>query len=90
MLNLGLRQRVEVSPEGEVIAKSSNKGWRRSIYVLQRRKTPVTMLEVFDLPPMSPNCIERRQSTVPTQALQMMNSEVLREHSRYLSWPADR
>jgi hypothetical protein len=68
-----------------VIAKGSNKGWRRSIYVLQRRKTPVTMMEVFDLPPMAPNCIERRQSTVPTQALQMMNSEVLHEHSRYLS-----
>src|SRR5262249_20866648 len=26
-----------------------------------------------------------RQSTVPTQALQMMNSEVLREQSRYFS-----
>jgi hypothetical protein len=76
---------VEINPEGEVIAKGSNKGWRRSIYVLQRRKTPLTMMEVFDLPPMAPNCIERRQSTVPTQALQMMNSEVLREHSRYLS-----
>jgi len=76
---------VEVSPEGEVIAKGSNKGWRRSIFVLQRRKTPLTMMEVFDLPPMAPNCIERRQSTVPTQALQMMNSEVLHEHSRYLS-----
>jgi hypothetical protein len=76
---------VEVNPEGEVIAKGSNKGWRRGIYVLQRRKTPVTMMEVFDLPPMAPNCIERRQSTVPTQALQMMNSEVLHEHSRYLS-----
>ena len=76
---------VEVSPEGEIIAKGSNQGWRRGIYVLQRRKTPLTMMEVFDLPPMAPNCIERRQSTVPTQALQMMNSEVLREHSRYLS-----
>jgi len=43
------------------------------------------MLEVFDLPPMSPNCIERRQSTVPTQALQMMNSDVLQEHSRYFA-----
>jgi len=75
---------VETSPEGEVIAKGLNQGWRRSIYVLQRRKTPLTVMEVFDLPPMSPNCIERRQSTVPTQALQMMNSEVLRGHSRYL------
>ena len=76
---------IETNPEGEVIAKGSNKGWRRGIYVLQRRKTPLTVMEVFDLPPMAPNCIERRESTVPTQALQMMNSDVLREHSRYLS-----
>ena len=59
-------------------------GWRRSVYVLQRRKTPVTILELFDLPPMSPNCVDRRQSTVPTQALQMMNSDLLQQHSRYL------
>jgi hypothetical protein len=85
MTQFGPPAEVEVNPEGEVIAKGSNQAWRRSIYVLQRRKTPVTMMEVFDLPPMAPNCIERRQSTVPTQALQMMNSEVLREHSRYLS-----
>ncbi|PYV88068.1 MAG: hypothetical protein DMG05_16185 [Acidobacteria bacterium] len=76
---------VEVKPEGEVVANGTKARWRRSIYVLQRRKTPVTMLEVFDLPPMSPNCIERRQSTVPTQALQMMNSDVLQEHSRYFA-----
>jgi hypothetical protein len=53
--------------------------------VLQRRKTPVTILELFDLPPMSPNCVERRQSTVPTQALQMMNGDLLQQHSRYLA-----
>jgi Protein of unknown function (DUF1553)/Protein of unknown function (DUF1549)/Planctomycete cytochrome C len=75
---------VEVKPEGEVVAKGTKTGWRRSVYVLQRRKTPVTMLELFDLPPMSPNCVERRQSTVPTQALQMMNSDLLQQHSRYL------
>jgi hypothetical protein len=32
---------------------------------------------------MSPNCIERASSTVPTQALQMMNSGVVRDHARY-------
>ena len=76
---------VDVKPGGEVVAKGTKAGWRRSIYVLQRRKTPMTMLDVFDLPPMSPNCIERRQSTVPTQALQMMNSDVVQEHSRYFA-----
>ena len=76
---------VEIKPEGEVVAKGTKTGWRRSVYVLQRRRTPMTMLEVFDLPPMSPNCIERRQSTVPTQALQMMNSDAVQERSRYFA-----
>ena len=76
---------VDVRPEGEVVAKGSKIGFRRSVYVLQRRRTPMTMLDVFDLPPMSPNCIERRQSTVPTQALQMMNSDAVQERSRYFA-----
>ena len=62
-----------------------NNGWRRAIYVLQRRTTPMTMLEVFDLPPMSPNCIERANSTVSTQALQMMNCRDDRERARFLA-----
>ena len=76
---------IEIKPEGEIVAKGTKAGWRRSVYVLQRRQAPVTILDVFDLPPMSPNCIERRQSTVPTQALQMMNSDLMQQHSRYLA-----
>lgn len=76
---------IEVRPDGEVVAKGSQAGWRRSIYVLQRRKTPVTLLEIFDVPPMSPNCIQRPQSTVATQALQMRNGELLQQHARYLA-----
>ena len=78
--------KVEMKASGEVDGQGSHqKGWRRSIYVLQRRTTPATILEVFDLPPMSPNCIQRGYSTVATQALQMTNSPVVREHSRYLA-----
>jgi hypothetical protein len=75
---------VEARAGGEIVAKGSKKaGWRRAVYTLQRRTTPMTMLDVFDLPPMSPNCIERSSSTVPTQALQMMNSAIVRDHARY-------
>jgi hypothetical protein len=75
---------VEVKPAGEVVSAGSRKhGWRRSIYTLQRRSTPTTMLEVFDLPPMSPNCIQRSYSTVPTQALELTHSEVMRDRARY-------
>ena len=76
---------VDSKPGGEILAQGSKDGWRRSIYVLQRRTTPMTMLEVFDQPPMSPNCIERSHSTVSTQALQMMNSETIRERARFLA-----
>jgi hypothetical protein len=77
---------VETAKSGEVTEEGSHKkAWRRSIYVLQRRTTPPTLLEVFDLPPMSPNCIQRAYSTVATQALQMTNSPVIREHARYLA-----
>ena len=77
--------RVDAKPGGEILAEGTKAGWRRSIYVLQRRTTPMTMLEVFDQPPMSPNCIERSHSTVSTQALQMMNSEMIRERARFLA-----
>ena len=75
---------VEIKPAGEVVGEGSRKqGWRRSIYMLQRRSTPITMLEVFDLPALSPNCIQRSYSTVPTQLLELTNSEVMRERARY-------
>jgi hypothetical protein len=76
---------IDIKADGEVIPKLAKTGYRRSIYVLQRRVYPMTQLDVFDLPQLGPNCIERRQSTVPTQALQMMNGDTLRELSRYMA-----
>src|SRR5206468_596101 len=77
---------VDVKPSGEVISGGVRKeGVRRAIYGLQRRSKPVTLLEVFDLPPMSPNCIARPYSTVATQALEMTNSPFVRERARYLA-----
>lgn len=76
---------IEIREDGEVVPKASSEGWRRAIYVLQRRRSPVTMLEAFDTPPMLPNCIERSRSTTATQALQMMNSTESLGHARYLA-----
>ncbi|MFN0169199.1 MAG: DUF1553 domain-containing protein [Bryobacteraceae bacterium] len=76
---------VETKPGGEVVGKGEKTGFRRSVYLLQRRTTPETQLEAFDLPPMSPNCIERATSNVATQALQLTNSETIRSHARYLA-----
>ncbi len=76
---------IEIKPDGEVVPRGIDGQWRRSVYVMQRRRSPVTMMEVFDVPPMSPNCVERPKSTVPTQALQLMNSAQTLEHARYLA-----
>ena len=76
---------VEVKESKEVVAKGTDAGFRRSIYVLQRRTTRVTLMDAYDLPHMTPNCLERRESTVATQALHMMNSEQMWDHARYLA-----
>ena len=76
---------IEVEEDGEVVVKDSPQGQRRSIFVQQRRSQPVTMMEAFDAPQLKPNCLRRTQSTVASQALQMMNSELLRTSSRYMA-----
>jgi hypothetical protein len=48
---------------------------RRSIYIEVRRSLPLSMLEAFDLPTLTPNCELRSRSTVAPQALWMMNSQ---------------
>ena len=58
---------VEARPDGTFAAVGTVKGWRRSIYVRQRRTEIPTLLEDFDLPAMNPNCIERPMSTVAPQ-----------------------
>ena len=76
---------VEVKDNKEVVAEPTGEGYRRSLYVAQRMQKPLTLLDAFDLPRMTPNCIERRQSQVATQALQMMNGSDVWEHSRYMA-----
>ena len=76
---------LEIKESKEVVAKPTSRGYRRSLYVTQRMQTPLTLLEAFDLPKMTPNCIERGTSTVSTQALQMMNGSDVWEHSRFMA-----
>jgi len=70
-------------PEG--VRKSLGEDeFRRSVYVQVRRSLPLGMLEPFDMATLLPNCELRRASTVPPQALLMMNNElVLREADRF-------
>ena len=77
----GPADEVETRPDGEVVTASA----RRSVYLLQRRSTPLTLLDVFDAPRMDPNCLMRRNSNVASQALQLWNSDLVRESSRHLA-----
>jgi hypothetical protein len=46
---------------------------RRSIYLIVRRSQHVTQLDLFDVPMMEINCPDRSVSTVPLQALVLLN-----------------
>src|SRR5262249_21214796 len=70
----GPPQPVEVREDGLVTPIETDKGWRRSLYVEQRRSKIPTMLDSFDLPAMSPHCLQREVATVATQALHLMNN----------------
>ncbi len=68
---------VLVRDDGLVTPIATAKGWRRSVYLAERRTEPTTLLESFDLPPMSPNCLERNTSTVAIQALHLLNNSMV-------------
>jgi hypothetical protein len=63
------------------VAGSGRDGFRRSVYLQSRRALPITMLETFDLPAMTPNCDIRRTSTVATQSLLFLNDETIWQYS---------
>ncbi len=60
-------------PTGKTVGIGEDE-FRRSLYVQFRRSMPLSMLEPFDAPVMSPNCEQRATSTVAPQSLLLMNS----------------
>jgi hypothetical protein len=77
---------IEINAEREVLAKPGKNGkFRRNIYLQRRRSTPLSLLEVYNAPRMELNCVARVHSTVPTQSLQLWNSERVRESARYFA-----
>ena len=82
---LGAPVAVKNLPDGQVITADSAEGNRRSIYLLHRRSTPVTVLETFDAPRLTTNCIQRRTSNVVSQALLMLNSQFVDKQANDLA-----
>ena len=61
------RGKWENSPEGPA-------AWRRGVYVYRRRSLPYPMFDTFDHPDMNVTAGARHISTVPTQALTLLNN----------------
>ena len=77
LTSFGPADPVEARGDGLVVSKPLEGGWRRSIYVIQRRTQPLTILGTFDRPQMNPNCVERMDSTVAPQALHLLNNKMI-------------
>jgi hypothetical protein len=56
-------------------------GQRRSLYLFARRNYNLTLLNVFDQPVMATNCTRRLHSSVPLQALTLLNDVFLLEQA---------
>ena len=56
--------------------------WRRSVYVFRRRSLSFPFFETFDLPDQNQTAAARNVSTVPTQALTLMNNEFVLNQAR--------
>lgn len=77
----GPADQVDAREDGLVLARGTDRGWRRTVYVLQRRTTRLTILDNFDLPQLNPNCVERTESVVAPQALHLLNNRRIHELS---------
>ena len=61
------------------------KVWRRSVYVYRKRGLPYPLLDIFDLPNQNISCGARNVSTVPTQALTLLNDEFVLRQAQLLA-----
>src|SRR5205085_8777766 len=70
------------TPEGSVeVDEKDERACRRSVYLLQRRTQVATFLELFDAPSVAVTCGVRNTSTVPLQALALLNSDFARRRA---------
>jgi hypothetical protein len=59
--------------------------WRRSIYVFMRRSMRVPFFEIFDVPDSMQSRGVRELTTVPTQALMLLNNKFVRGQANHFA-----
>jgi hypothetical protein len=67
------------------VTKEEPSTWRRSVYAYVKRGLKYPMFEVFDEPDLNVTCERRATSTVPTQALTLLNNEFTLLQANYLA-----
>jgi hypothetical protein len=68
-----------------MLTKEEPATWRRSIYSYWKRARKSPMFEVFDQPDTMVSCDRRNITTVPTQALTLLNDEFVLVQSRHFA-----
>jgi hypothetical protein len=68
-----------------VLKSEGPEQWRRSVYIYVKRQLLMPSMELFDAPTTTDSCAVRTQSTLPTQALVMMNDEFVEEQAGHLA-----
>jgi hypothetical protein len=63
------------------VTKDAAEHARRSVYLLVRRTFIYPMFSAFDPPELMTSCARRMQTIVPTQALALLNSPLVREQA---------
>jgi hypothetical protein len=78
--------RVEAARVGKwILTKEEPSTWRRSVYSYWKRARKAPMFEVFDEPDTMTSCERRSTTTVPTQALTLLNDEFSLLQSQYFA-----
>ena len=78
--------RVEAARVGKwILTKEEPATWRRSVYSYWKRARKAPMFEVFDQPDTMVSCERRSITTVPTQALTLLNDEFVLLQSKYFA-----
>jgi hypothetical protein len=81
---------TKVQPDGMVVfdeeeMSSPEDRYRRSLYLVARRRFSLSMLGVFDHPVMSTNATQRSSSAVVLQSLMMLNDEEVNEQAMHFA-----
>ena len=78
-------QKTDGRGDPTLVEPIGDRAFRRSVYVQVRRSLPLTVLESFDAPVMTPNCEARGASTVAPQALTMLNDSFISAQAQFLA-----